>query len=68
MPLIVQGQHVEEASASQREQTEKKISQSDLTAREIEFILKQLRQGTFKGTEFELFYSVFLKLSEKLSK
>lgn len=68
MPLIVKGSHAEGASAPKRVKTEKRIKESDLTVKEIEFILRQLRQGTFKGTEFELFYSVFLKLSEKLSK
>lgn len=68
MPLIVKGTHAEGASAPKRVKTETKIKQSDLTPKEIEFILTQLRKGTFKGTEFEVFYSVFLKLSDKLSK
>lgn len=40
----------------------------ELDKSEIEFILTKLRLSTYKGDEFEKFYSVWVKLSEKLEK
>jgi hypothetical protein len=38
----------------------------ELNRKEIEFILKKLRESTFKGTEFEIAYSTWYKLQKKL--
>lgn len=35
--------------------------------KELEFILKKLREGNYKGYEFEIFYSILLKLSNSLT-
>ena len=37
-----------------------------LTPQEIEFIMKKMRSATYVGDEFELFYTVFVKLSKEL--
>lgn len=41
---------------------------SKLTQGEIEFILTKLRSADYKGTEFEMFFNVFNKLSQELQK
>jgi hypothetical protein len=46
--------------------TEESISKSSLNIRDLEFILTKLKSATYKGTEFEHFYSVWVKLSSKL--
>ena len=42
------------------------IAKSDLTPRELEFILLKLKDASYKGSEFEMFYSVFVKLKTSL--
>lgn len=37
-----------------------------LSHQEIEFIMKKMRSATYVGEEFELFYTVFVKLSKEL--
>jgi len=37
-----------------------------LTKREAEFILAKLRTATFKGDEFEMFFTVFKKITEHI--
>ena len=37
-----------------------------LTAKEIEFILAKLRTADYKGNDFEMFYTVFKKLTDAL--
>lgn len=39
-------------------------SAESLTKKEIDFIVDKLRNTTFKGTEFEQFYFIMLKLQE----
>ena len=34
------------------------------TSQEIDFIAKKLRDANYKGTEFELFYSIMKKLAD----
>lgn len=41
-----------------------KPSNSKLTPTEIDFVLTKLRQANYKGVEFEMFYTVFKKLSD----
>jgi len=40
----------------------------ELDKSELEFVLAKLRLSTYKGEEFEKFYNVWVKLSEKLEK
>ena len=37
-----------------------------LTKKEAEFILAKLRTATFKGDEFEMFFTVFKKITEHI--
>lgn len=37
-----------------------------LTKQESEFILTKLRSATYKGDEFEIFYTVFKKIGEHI--
>ena len=37
-----------------------------LTKQESEFILAKLRLATYKGEEFEMFYTVFKKIGEHI--
>lgn len=56
---IVTGQNKKNSSFS---------SPIELTKEEIEFVLAKLRLSTYKGEEFEKFYNVWVKLSNKLEK
>lgn len=38
----------------------------ELTKLESEFILTKLRTATFKGEEFEMFYTVFKKIAQHI--
>ena len=40
----------------------------ELSGDDIKFILAKLKSATYTGTEFETFYSVWQKLSAKLTK
>lgn len=40
----------------------------ELTKKEIEFILAKLRLSTYTGDEFEMFYNVWVKLTNRLEK
>lgn len=42
---------------------EKKDTENILSDQEIDFILTKLRTADFKGTEFEMFYNIWVKLS-----
>jgi len=37
-----------------------------LTKEESEFILAKLRSATYKGEEFEMFYTIFRKIGEHI--
>lgn len=37
-----------------------------LTKKEAEFILAKLRTATFRGDEFEMFFTVFKKITEHI--
>jgi len=41
---------------------------TELTKNEMEFILAKLRLSTYTGEEFEMFYNVWKKVSNKLEK
>lgn len=49
-------------------QQEKKVEvRPSLTEQEVNFILAKLRDANYKGSEFEMFYNVWMKLvGEKL--
>lgn len=48
------------------QQLNKVDSTKDFTEQEINFIVAKLRQATYQGSEFELFYKVISKLQNKL--
>lgn len=39
----------------------------DLTAEELKFLLTKLRTATYIGHEFEMFYTVWVKISKQLT-
>jgi hypothetical protein len=43
-----------------------KKEEEGLTKEESEFILAKLRLATYKGDEFEMFYTVFKKIGEHI--
>lgn len=45
-----------------------RVKEEGLTQKEIEFLLTKLRTADYKGTEFEMFFTVFKKLSDGLDK
>ena len=44
-----------------------RVKEEGLTQKEIEFILTKLRTAEYKGSEFEMFFAVFKKLSDGLN-
>lgn len=42
------------------------IANSDLTVKELEFIMTKLKSAEYKGAEFEQFYAVWVKLTAAL--
>lgn len=42
------------------------IGKSDLTVKDIEFILRKLKSAEYKGSEFEQFYAIWVKLNANL--
>lgn len=48
--------------------TDEILTKSDLTKSELTFILSKLKSATYKGSEFETFYAVWVKLSTLLEK
>ena len=48
------------------DKTKPKGKDEQLTAKEIEFILAKLRTADYKGNDFEMFYTVFKKLTDAL--
>lgn len=43
-----------------------KKEEDALTPQELEFIMKKMRSATYIGDEFEIFYTVFVKLTKEL--
>jgi len=41
---------------------------NSFTAEECKFLLLKLRSATYSGHEFEMFYSIWVKLSKELEK
>ena len=48
------------------QQLNKVDSTKDFTDQEINFMVAKLRQATYQGSDFELFYKVISKLQNKL--
>lgn len=68
MGLNVKGKLLTGNEAKEKLAKDAAISNTGLTEKEIQFILTKLRQANYTGAEFELFYVIFSKLSNLLSK
>lgn len=44
----------------------KSASAQDLTKKELEFLLAKMRSATYRGDEFETFYNVWVKITDKI--
>lgn len=67
MPIKPQGKVIVGEDARERI-TKDILTKSDLSKKELEFVLKKLQDATYKGSEFEMFYTSWVKLTEKLKK
>lgn len=38
----------------------------ELTKKELEFLLAKMRSATYRGDEFETFYNVWVKITDKI--
>lgn len=43
-----------------------KVASSELSKKELEFLLAKMRSATYRGDEFETFYNVWVKISDKI--
>lgn len=59
---IITGQEAKNKLASEQ------LQKAPLSDKEIQFILTKLRQAQYTGVEFELFHSIFVKLTNILKK
>lgn len=62
MPIKVLGKVLSHQDAKGKVTPKK--SDSFFTEQELNFILTKLRNASYTGTEFEMFYSIWLKLME----
>ena len=46
----------------------KKENEKEFSKQEVEFMLAKLRSATYRGDEFEMFYNVWVKLTDNLDK
>ena len=67
MPIKPQGRVILGEDARERI-TKDILTKSDLSKKELEFVLRKLQDATYKGSEFEMFYTSWVKLTEKLKK
>lgn len=44
----------------------RKKEPQDFTKRDLEFLLAKMRSATYKGDEFETFYNVWVKITDKI--
>jgi hypothetical protein len=65
MPVKVKGDIITGEDARAKI-TEDIITKSDITESELTFILTKLKSAQYLGSEFETFYSVWVKLSKIL--
>ena len=68
MGLNLKGKLVVENQAKQKPTKDQVTSNTQLTQKEIEFVLSKLRLANYTGSEFELFYIVFTKLTNLIPK
>ena len=68
MGLNLKGKLVVENQAKQKITKDQVTSNTQLTQKEIEFVLSKLRLANYTGSEFELFYIVFTKLTNLIPK
>jgi len=68
MGLNLKGNLVVENQAKQKITKDQVTSNTQLTQKEIEFVLSKLRLANYTGSEFELFYIVFTKLTNLIPK
>lgn len=45
-----------------------KVENVELSHRELDFLLRKLRSASYTGEEFELFYTLWTKLAQKVEK
>lgn len=43
-----------------------KAASSELNKKELEFLLAKMRSATYRGDEFETFYNVWVKITDKI--
>ena len=43
-----------------------KAASSELSKKELEFLLAKMRSATYRGDEFETFYNVWVKITDKI--
>ena len=68
MGLNLKGNLVVGNQAKQKITKDQVTSNTQLTQKEIEFVLSKLRLANYTGSEFELFYIVFTKLTNLIPK
>lgn len=56
------------SSTQEVENNSEKNTEYALTDQELNFILAKLRTATYTGAEFEMFYSVWMKLMQNKTK
>lgn len=66
MAIKVQGNVV--TKEGMQETSKPEMKNYKLNNKEIDFILLKLRESNYKGTEFEMFYTVWVKLNEHKTK
>lgn len=64
MGLNTQGKVVTGEEAKKKITSDQNRSVSPLTEQEINFILTKLRTANYNGAEFEMFHSIWMKLTQ----
>lgn len=64
MGLKAQGKVLTGEEAKKKISVDQNRAYSNLTEQEINFILSKLRTANYNGAEFEMFHSVWMKLTE----
>jgi hypothetical protein len=62
---ILGGDNTPPEKASPNQENKENL-ETGFTDQEVNFIVSKLRQATYQGSEFELFYKVISKLQNKL--
>ena len=64
MGFNTQGKVITGEEAKKKISADQNRAHSNLTEQEINFILSKLRNANYSGAEFEMFHSVWMKLTE----